>query len=113
VNGGELDLNKTAGIAAIGTGGVTVAGGTLKNLQAEQIADTATVTATSGVWDLGSFAETVGALAGTTSAVVTGAAGAILTVNIVSSAVYGGVISGGLAITKKGNGTQTLSGNNS
>ncbi|MGD1017975.1 MAG: autotransporter-associated beta strand repeat-containing protein [Verrucomicrobiia bacterium] len=59
VNAGEVDLNKTAGVNAIG-GNLTVAGGEVKLLANEQIANGAVVTVNSGSFNLNGATETVG-----------------------------------------------------
>ena len=65
ISGGELDLNKQAGTNAIAgdgntsTADLTVAGGTLKWLGSNQIANSATVTMSSGTVNLNGFNETL------------------------------------------------------
>ena len=65
VSAGELDLNKHAGTNAIAgdgntsTADLTVAGGTLKWLASNQIANSATVTMSSGTVNLNGFNETL------------------------------------------------------
>lgn len=58
VTGGELDLNKTAGVDAI-AGNVTINGGTLKLLANNQIKDTASINMSSGAFSLNGQTETV------------------------------------------------------
>ncbi|MGE3954048.1 MAG: autotransporter-associated beta strand repeat-containing protein [Parachlamydiales bacterium] len=58
VNAGMLELQKTAGVNAI-AGNVTVGGGTLTLINANQIADTSTVTVNTGTFDLNSLSETI------------------------------------------------------
>jgi len=59
VSDGELDLNKTAGINAIG-GNLLISGtGTVKLLAADQIANTAAVNMTAGAFSLNGMNETV------------------------------------------------------
>ena len=113
VAAGNLNLNKTAGVNAIGTGGLQVnAGATTTLLASNQVADTATALV-NGTLALGSSSETIGALNGAGS--VTTAAGGVLTVgasnNLTSQ--FDGTISGGGTITKSGAGTFVLSGANS
>jgi autotransporter-associated beta strand protein len=120
VNAGELDLNKTAGVNAIG-GNVTIGDGTgtdtLKLLAANQIADTSVVTLTIGgsaVLNLNGNSETIGSLtdsgSGASTASVQLGAGT-LTFGDTTGRTYGGVISGiGGQLVKQGAGTQTFSG---
>jgi autotransporter-associated beta strand protein len=61
VSAGELDLNKTAAVNAI-AGSVAITGGTVKWLQSNQVADTATITVTSGAVDLNNQTETFNTL---------------------------------------------------
>ena len=113
VSSGELDLNKTAGTDAIGSGGVTIATGTLRSLAANQINDGATVTVTTGAtWNMDSHDETVAALAGGGN--VTEGTGNLTVGNTVgTSATFAGTISSiGGGVTKVGSNTQTLSGAN-
>ena len=119
VSAGELDLNKTAAVDAIAGGNVTVSGGVLKNLAANQINDNSVVTVNSGTWNLNGVAETVAGLASSvaTGTVNNGTATALtLTINSSGSNAYSGVISntggGALALTKTGTGTEILTGNN-
>ena len=58
VTSGELDLNKTAGVNAVG-GDVTISGGTLKWLADNQVANGANVILSSGTLDLNGHTETV------------------------------------------------------
>ncbi len=117
VNAGELDLAKTAGTAAIG-GGLTVGGGTVKLVNANEINDTASVTVNSGTFNLNGNSETIDALAGTGGTIINnGAAAGTLTIDASNgSGTYSGTITNGasgvLALTKGGTGTGTLTGNN-
>lgn len=109
---GTLNLNKTAGVNAIGTGGLQIdSGATTVLMASNQIADTATVTA-NGTFTLGTFSETVGALTGSGS--VTVGAGSTLTIGASNnlSSTFTGVISGAGTISKAGTGTFTLTGAN-
>jgi len=112
VSAGTLSLNKTAGVNAIGSGGVDIrSGAALTLLAANQIADTAVVIA-NGSFGLGAFAETIGALSG--SGAVTTSAGGTLTVGASNNlhSEFDGVISGAGTISKAGSGTLTLDGAN-
>ncbi len=118
VNEGELDLSKTAGVAAI-AGNLVIGDGTatdtIKLINSDQIADTSDVTInSSGVFNLNGKNETIDALnSGSSTASITLGAG-VLTVgaNNEASAAFAGVISGtGGSLIKSGTGTQTLSGN--
>jgi len=112
VSAGTLNLNKTAGVNAFGSGGLEVdSGATAALLASNQIADTATVTA-NGTFALGTFSETIGALTGSGS--VTVGSGGTLTIGASNnlSSTFGGVISGSGTIAKAGTGTFTLNGTN-
>ena len=79
VSAGELDLNKQAGTNAIAgdgntsTADLTVAGGTLKWLASNQIANSATVTMSSGTVNLNGFNETLYAFTNSGGTFMTGA----------------------------------------
>jgi fibronectin-binding autotransporter adhesin len=112
VSAGTLNLNKTAGVNAIGTGGIEVdSGATLTWLASNQISDTATVTA-NGTVALGTFSETIGALTGSGS--VTVGSGSVLTIGASNnlSSTFAGTISGNGTIAKSGTGTFELTGAN-
>lgn len=112
VTSGTLNLNKTAGVNAIGTGGLQVdLGATTTWLASNQIADTATVTA-NGTVGLGTFSETIGALTGSGS--VTIGSGGVLTIGAANnlSSTFAGVISGAGTVSKSGTGTFELTGAN-
>ncbi|MGE3954141.1 MAG: hypothetical protein AB7F31_02945 [Parachlamydiales bacterium] len=61
VTAGTLELAKTAGLNAIAGNTVTINGGTLRLINANQIVNTATVTQSSGAFDLNGNAEQIGA----------------------------------------------------
>ncbi|MEI8078927.1 MAG: autotransporter-associated beta strand repeat-containing protein, partial [bacterium] len=108
---GTLSLNKTAGVDAIGRGGLQIDPGTTVTLLASnQIADSATVTL-NGTLALGAQAETVAALIG--GGAVTMTAGGRLTVGGPADASFIGVISGAGSLTKAGAGAMTLAAANS
>ena len=63
IDGGTLELAKTAGVNAIAGGSITVQNsGTLKLNAANQIANTVTMTLDGGTFNTGGFSETLGAL---------------------------------------------------
>jgi autotransporter-associated beta strand protein len=93
VNAGELDLNKTAGVNAIG-GSLTIAGGSVKLLASEQIGNAAVVAVNGGSFNLNGNNETV--------ASTTIGSGGLLT-----NGVSGATLSGGLS----NNGTVFVSQN--
>ncbi|MDQ6905557.1 MAG: autotransporter-associated beta strand repeat-containing protein, partial [Chloroflexota bacterium] len=112
VSAGTLSLGKTAGVNAIGTGGIQIdAGATASLLASEQIADTASLLV-SGTFAMGTFLETLAALNGAGS--VTIGTGSTLTVGASNNlnSTFTGVISGTGTIAKAGSGTLTLSGAN-
>ena len=112
VNAGVLNLGKTAGVNAIGSGGVQIGvGATVALLASNQIADTAALTA-NGTFALGTNGETIGALNG--GGAVTLGAGSLLTVGASNNlgSQFDGVISGEGTIAKSGTGTWILSGPN-
>jgi fibronectin-binding autotransporter adhesin len=112
VSAGTLNLNKTAGKVAIGTGGLEIdSGGTASLLASNQIVDTATVL-NNGTFAIGSSLETIGALNGTGN--VTTAGGGVLTIGTSNNldSEFDGIISGGGTITKAGTGTLVLGGTN-
>jgi fibronectin-binding autotransporter adhesin len=86
VNAGELDLNKTAGVNAIG-GSLTIAGGEVKLLASEQLANGAVVTINSGSFNLNGATETVGSM-------IVGAAG-LLTNGVAGGGLNGGITNNG------------------
>ena len=134
VNGGTLQLQKTAGVNAI-AGNVTVgdASGSdvLLLLASDQIADTSIVTLNGtvanqrGGFRLNGFSETVGGLSGdgfieANTGVAGSAASSLIISNAASTSLtYNGLIrntggtwTGTLSLTKTGSGTQILGANN-
>ncbi|GEM_PF-1451155 len=123
VNEGTLALQKTAGVNAIAAA-LTIGDGTgtdtVKLLNANQIADSVTVTFTAGgtpALDLNGNSEAVNAINGSAGAVIDGTSGTpTLTVGgSGGSSTFAGVIqntAGSLALTKSGAGTLTLNGVN-
>jgi fibronectin-binding autotransporter adhesin len=116
-------LNKTGtGTLVLGgantyTGATNINAGTLRNGTANVIPDTSAVTVASGAtYDLNSFSETIGSLAGA-GTVTSGAAGALTLAagGDNTSTLFSGVLqngSGTVAFTKSGTGTLTLTGAN-
>ncbi|HEV2971346.1 MAG TPA: autotransporter-associated beta strand repeat-containing protein [Pirellulales bacterium] len=125
-NGGTLLLAKSssASVHAIGSGGLLINAGNvqLSGSGGDQISDSGTVTIqNTGVFTLAGLNETIGGLAGTSSAIVQNAATtpAALTTNNAngfSNNYFGtlrdGAGGGALSLVKSGNGEQDLSGNN-
>jgi len=99
VSAGELDLNKTAGVNAIG-GNLTVSGGTAKLLAANQLADSATVTVSGGILDTGT------ALTDTVSA-FNMSSGSLNGTGTITATTYG--LTGGTVNAKLGAGTINVS----
>lgn len=112
VNGGTLSLSKTAGVNAI-AGDLEIGGtsaGVVTFAASNQIADTSRVTVNgNGTFNLGSRAETIAALDGSTGGAVT-LSGGSLTVSSVSNSNYAGSFSGTGSLNKSGAGKMTLSG---
>ncbi|HUT34518.1 MAG TPA: autotransporter-associated beta strand repeat-containing protein [Planctomycetota bacterium] len=110
VAAGTLDLNKTAGNNAI-PGDLTITGGSVVLLAANQIADTCAVNlASPGSLNLNGNAETVGSLAGSGTLTNGGAAATLTTGGNGATTDFSGAITGALALTKAGAGAMTLSG---
>ncbi|MEI6656729.1 MAG: autotransporter-associated beta strand repeat-containing protein, partial [Verrucomicrobiota bacterium] len=110
VTGGSLNLNKTAGVNAIGTGGLLIdSAATVTLLASNQIADGATVTV-NGSFDLGTFSETIAILAG--GGAVSSGSGSVLTLSSATNATFLGTIGGAGGLAKAGSGTLTLNGSN-
>lgn len=104
--------------ANVWTGTTAVAGGTLRLGAANAIPDASAVTvASEAVFNLNSFAETIGSLAGAGVVTNAGATARVLTVGADdSSTTFSGVLTAStpanLALTKVGAGVLTLSGRN-
>jgi autotransporter-associated beta strand protein len=110
---GTLLLNKSPGFTAINSA-ILINGGTLSLAAANQIADTAAVTLTSGTFNLAGFTETIGDLSGSAGTFVTLGSGALTVGTATASTTFAGVISGsGGSLTKQGTGTFILTGANS
>jgi fibronectin-binding autotransporter adhesin len=110
VSGGTLNLNKTAGVDAIGSGGLQIDYGATAALRASnQINDSAIVTV-NGTFALGTSSETIAALAG--GGEVTTGSGSVLTIGGAADSSFIGTISGAGGFTKSGVGVLTLSGVN-
>ena len=118
LNSGTLTLNKTAGVDAIGTGGLVINASTVTLNQNNQIADAASVTLNnSGTLNLNNNSDTIAQLnsASATTTVALGTSGNI-TVGAPSvvNSNYAGQITGGASssFNVDGDGTVYLSGNN-
>ena len=124
VKGGELDLNKPAGVLAV-AGNLTIGDGVggansdiVKLLAAGQIAATSTVLVhgSSGKLDLNGFDQTLGSLADTGTVAAGGSSvnlgAGTLTVGNTSSTIFSGTITGTGGLVKQGAGTLTLGGAN-
>ena len=96
------------------TGGLTLDGGSLKQGVAGALGSAnGTLTVQSGTLDLNGLATGIGTLSGN-GGIITSATAATLTLgnNNATGGEFAGSISGSIALTKTGSGTQTLSANN-
>ena len=112
VNGGTLLLAKTSGLAV--PGNLTIGDGigtdTARLLGSDQISDTAAVTINAGgVFDVGSFVETIASFSGAGS-IVLGSGGTLTIGGGNTSWTFAGPISGAGGLVKTGTGTLTLTG---
>ena len=118
VTGGQLRLNAAGGNSIAGnlTVNATNPNGAINNvvlLKSNQIADTATITMTQGILDLGANSDTVGGLA-MNGGIISATTG-VLTVTgtpTLTGGVIGASLAGNWTLNKTGTGTATLSGNN-
>jgi autotransporter-associated beta strand protein len=111
VNGGTLELNKTAGVNAVASG-ITINAGTLRLLASDQIADNREVTVSSAGWfDLNGFSDAISDIVLQEGDIAPGArvttgAGTLklvllideITVTLNGSGIYGASISGNLSL---------------
>jgi autotransporter-associated beta strand protein len=116
VQSGTVNLNKSAGFNAVGTGAITVGDGVgatssanIVLLASNQIADTAAVTLNSdGRLSTGNFTESIGTIAGT--GLIDLSTSGYLTVGANNaSSTFGGSITGTGTLEKAGTGTLTFS----
>ncbi len=118
VSAGTLALSKTAGLNAI-PGDVLINGGTLTLAAANQIADTSTVTLSTGTFNLAGLAETIATLNFNGGTLTQGAATLTLASATTALSMRNTTITGNIAVTNGGavvfdntnNGTATISGN--
>jgi autotransporter-associated beta strand protein len=110
VNAGDLELDKTAGINAI-AGALTIGGGSVKLLKANQIADASAVIVNGGSLNVNGFSETIGSLAGSGGGGQVVLGSGALTVNQSGSTIFNGAIVGiGGQLIKSGAGALELGG---
>ncbi len=115
VNDGTLNLGKTAGVNAVGTGALTVgnslgaaSSANLVLLASNQIADTVAVTVNAdGRLALGTFTESIASIAGT-GLIDLGTSGYLTVGANNSSSTFGGAITGAGTLEKAGTGTLTF-----
>ena len=117
LNSGTLTLNKTAGVDAIGTGGLIINASTVTLNQNNQINDAASVTLNgSGTLNLNNNTETIAQLnsASATTTVALGTGNITVGAPSVVNSNYAGQITGGASssFNVDGDGTVYLSGNN-
>ena len=117
IAGGTLLLNKTAGVDAIGSGGLTITAGTVTLSASNQINDAAAVTLNGGTLNTGTaLADTVNSLAvsgtgtvgGTGTVTIGGGSATTMASGTISAALVLG--SGGLLINPSAALTATVSG---
>ena len=115
---GSLAISGTANVilnsASTFTGGLTLNGGTLKQGVANALGSAnGTLTLTTGTLDLNGIPTGLGTLTGLGGSITsTSAAPLTLGNNNATGGNFAGSISGSIALTKTGSGTQILSGNN-
>ena len=109
---GELDLNTMGGQSIAGN--LAVNGGTVKLMQADQIAAAKTLAVSSGAFDLQSFNQTVAGVQ-LTGGTLAGSGGTLSSTSDfdLQAGAVGAILGGGVGLNKSGSGTVTLSGANS
>ncbi|MFO0948720.1 MAG: autotransporter domain-containing protein [Planctomycetota bacterium] len=107
VNAGTLQLDGTFG----NTTSVTIAGGTLLLGNDERLNDLATVTITSGTFDLNDHTETIGSLSGTGGTLALGTGNLIIAGT--ADTTFAGALTGTGTLAVTGTGTLDLTGDSS
>jgi autotransporter-associated beta strand protein len=115
IQAGTLELNKTVGVNAINSAGITIqSGGTMLNLASGQISDSGNVTVQNGgAWNLNNNNESINSLSLASGSSLTLGSGDLTLINQ-ANGTWAGTISGGAssAIIKGGNNTISITGGN-
>jgi autotransporter-associated beta strand protein len=112
VNGGTLNLSKTAGTTAI-AGNLTINGGTVNETASGQITSGSTVAINGGTFALTNGADnTLNNVNSAAGGAVSLSSGSILTINTAGSNSINGTVTGAGALNTQGTGNVILGGNN-
>jgi fibronectin-binding autotransporter adhesin len=120
ISGAGKGLTLTGGLLVLSnganayTGDTRLNGGTLKMGAVSAVPGESAVVMAGGTLDLNAYSQVVAGLSGTSGTVTNSAGGTpVLTVNQAGDSVFGGLLTGSLALTKSGAGTLVLGAANS